>query len=338
MLILTQLRIRSNKHIFPLFLTAVLFVLSVSSHLAAALLPEDGSQSVKGWVHSVVKTTWPTVQYEYGGIEDISLLREVFQSEGLILRTIEVETRLRQWFQDHLLFNDQGELLQMAPMEYKVLLDYPPSLSTFYTLDDRDVYDPFWLKGVARELGRPIKKLKVTRVEGGELISGTRGGEPYAIIDENVIRRAQSQFKLSFEEAKIQVAQDLEVKEENLISLFLDEDEDFPTHLDTWITALPEGKILVQKDPKFQPMVGQLKESGFTVVEASGLFKDVNFFNGFVVRSPKDSALIVITNKSKNEELNQAWEKMLKDQGVARVYFLGRWHPDAGIDCAGTFF
>ena len=304
----------------------------------AALLPEDGSQPVKGWVHSVVKTTWPKVRYEYSGIQDVELLKEVFQKEGLVLRTIEVETRLRQWFQDHLLFNDKGDLLQMAFIEYDILLNYPPSLSTFYTLDDYDVYDPLWIEELARELDRPVKKLNVTRVEGGELIAGTRGGEPYAIVDENVIRRAQSQFKLSFEEAKMQVAQDLEVKEVNLISLFLDEDEDLPTHLDTWMMALPEGKILVQKDPKFHPMVQQLKENGFTIVEVSGLFEDVNFFNGFVVRSPKDNALVVITNKSQNEALNQAWEKMLKDQGVVRVYFLGRWHPDAGIDCAGTFF
>ena len=332
------MQINIDKHIFSLFFTFALFIFCAPFSSLAALLPEDGSGPVKGWVHSVVKTTWPEIRYEYSGIQDIELLKEVFQKEELVLRTIEVETRLREWFQDHLLFNDKGDLLQMAFIEYDILLNYPPSLSTFYTLDDYDVYDPLWIEELARELDRPVKKLNVTRVEGGELIAGTRGGEPYAIVDENVIRRAQSQFKLSFEEAKMQVAQDLEVKEVNLISLFLDEDEDLPTHLDTWMMALPEGKILVQKDPKFESQVQQLKENGFTIVEVSGLFKDVNFFNGFVVRSPKDNALVVITNKSQNKALNQEWEKVLKDQGVVRVYFLGRWHPDAGIDCAGTFF
>ena len=153
-----------NKHIFSLLLTSVLFVLSTSSPLAA-LLPEDGSMPISGWVHSVVKSTWPQIQHEYSAIQDIALIKEVFQNEGLTLKTVEVEISLRQWFQDHLLFNDRGELLQMAPMEYRVLLDYPPSLSTFYTLDDRDVYDPLWIESVARDLGRPVKKISVTRLE-----------------------------------------------------------------------------------------------------------------------------------------------------------------------------
>ena len=145
-----------------------------------------------------------------------------------------------------------------------------------------------------------------------------------------------SQCEGSFKDARTQVAQDLEVEEENLISL--DSDEDFPAHLDTWMMALPEGKILVQKDLKFKPIVQQLKESGFIVVEVSGVFKDINFFNGFVVRSPKDNQLIVFTNKSQNESLNHSWEKVLQEQGVVRIYFLGKWRPSAGIDCAGTFF
>ncbi|HBQ21573.1 MAG: hypothetical protein A2Z91_02360 [Deltaproteobacteria bacterium GWA2_38_16] len=316
------------------YLFIIFFLLSAPSF--SALVPEDGSMHVHGWVHSVVKTTWPKVQYEYSGIQDIDLLKEIFQSEGLILKTVEVETRLRQWFQDHLLFNDRGEFLQMAPIEYKILLDYPPSLSTFYTLDDRDVYNPFWIKNLAHKLGRPVKELNVTRVEGGELISGRREGKPYALIDENVIRRAQAQFKFSFDEAKRQVAQDLEVEEENLLSLSIG--EDFPTHIDTWMMALPNGKILIQKDSRFQAVIQKIKESGFAVVEVSGEIKDVNFFNGFVVRSRKDNQLIVFTNKSQNESLNYSWEKVLQAQGVVRVYFLGKWHPDAGIDCAGALF
>ncbi len=302
----------------------------------SALLPEDGSAPISGWIHSVVKRKWPNVSYEYSGIQDFPSLQSAFQKEGIYLKTIKIEVSSRQWFQDHLLFNDQGALLQMAPIDYDVLLKYPPSFSTFYTLEDQDTYDSVWIEELARDLGRSVKKLKVTRVEGGELISGTRAGEPYVIIDENVIRRAQRGDDKS--ESRARVAQDLEVKEENLVSLYLDPDEDFPTHLDTWMMALPEGKILIQKDFKFESVASTLREKGFEVVEVLGIFEDVNFFNGFVVRSPKDHQLVVFTNQSQKEDRRLAWEKILHDQGVARVYFVGRWHPSAGIDCAGTFF
>lgn len=310
------------------------FCLFISLPLWGAPFPEDGSLALKGWIHSASRNHI-TGEIRYPGIGDIGRLREIARQEGFELISLEHESA--RWFQDHLFFSDQQELIRMARLKWEALEQYPPSMSTWYSIDDRDFYRPDWVKTVAETLGFPLYDLKATRVEGGEMISGIKDGKPYVLMRDVAVKRTQAHLEAAtLEEAVEVIARDLKIDADQLLVI---SGEGLPVHIDTYMMALPNGRIIIRRG--YSAIRDFLSERGFHVSEA--LFPElesekVNFFNGVVGKSARDGALFVITNRSPEEKNHHTWEMFLKEQGVERVYFVGEWVPNAGIGCAGALF
>ncbi len=212
-----------------------IFLLLNASLLQAQIYPEDGSSLLGTWNF---------------GTKSLMLKNQGFaqaaEKEGIELRRVPFDY---EYFQDISVWGDDGRLFIMAPMPADDRI-----MGNNITRGVMDDEDGFWRltylqAQVAERAGIPFKKMKWTFFEGGNAISGRfANGDTYIILENGALERTRNYYfwktkiEISDEEAKELIAQDLEIKAENVFSV------DMYQHLDLYMVALPGGRILLH-DP-----------------------------------------------------------------------------------------
>ena len=197
--------------------------------------PEDGSLPLKIWFTSPKKTP---------DVINSEKLKRILEEQDAAFCDIDFDY---EWIQDVAIFSSQGKLLLQAdmPPDQDILI----GLTLGVLNSGKYGIDPMRLTPQhAKALGLPYRRMRWTLVEGGEMITGRfPSGETYAVIDEDVVLRAQAYYAhlkgraLSAGGARRLISRDLGISPRNL----------FPVasggiHLDVMLTALPGGVLLLQ--------------------------------------------------------------------------------------------
>lgn len=334
---------------------SLLFCLFGASLEARSLFPEDASHVVKAWYfssenrHYKNKTVW-------------TQLEMISKKHNFELINIGPSY---EWSQDSLLFDEQGSFLITPPIEDSSFLD-GISLGISRSWEEDPDRIPFRITQEFPFRFHSYRQLNLAFVEGGNLISGRFvNGEPYVIVEERVVSRAQKYIKamkgivISYKEAREAIAEELGVQPSRLYEIRSNK------HLDLLMMPLPGGIILLH-DPNKVPFVlesvaklnsspidpysfandqlnaieNQLSDD-FKIVRVAGAFEDlqINFFNGFQGRDEKGNYWQVTNSAKGLKNLEEYWEATVKahlpNENVS-LYFPGIYSYGAGIDCSGA--
>ncbi|MFA6584309.1 MAG: hypothetical protein WCS77_08430 [Elusimicrobiaceae bacterium] len=226
----------------------LLFVFSGAEAYAArspqveTVFPEDGSRIVKSWYVGLPKAVTPALQ-------------TALSEEGVQPRDMNFNY---EWLQDIALFSRTGTLMLMAPITPEIAADIGLTMGVADG-SDGETRLTVLTEETAKAAGLKYKQMKWTFLEGGGLISGTfPDGQPYAITSETPVEGAQKFYeyetgkKISLEQAKALVAQDLGVSFNNLFVIRSGK------HLDLFITPLRGGTLLISDPAATKPMLRKI--------------------------------------------------------------------------------
>ena len=214
---------------------------------AVSLFPEDGSQAIGKWYYSEKE-----IRYLYEDDKEWEGVLNAFESEGIQ----PINTRMGSFFQDLAFFDKEGRLtLQHFPKRQSGdAHEYREYFGGF----TQEVYMPWdWdheeevnllTKESSKKLGLESIQLKYAFIEGGATITGKfKNGDDYLLINESSLISIHKYYKdkisedITKEEVLRLLEQDFSLRPGNFIVL----NGTSSHHLDTFIKALPEGRILV---------------------------------------------------------------------------------------------
>ena len=210
------------------------------------VFPEDGSLPMRTWYHgSLFGTGRPSDQ----------AVAAALAAEGVRMQSLGFDYA---YAQDIALFSRGGSLLLNAdmPADGDILSGLTRGVGN---IDDGEMNVTRLEAGHAARLGLPQRSMKWTFLEGGEMVSGRYAdGRPYAILSQNIIRRAQGFYKLQTgkvldeKSALILVGADLGISPEDLFPVTAGK------HLDLVLQALPGGVILLSDPGQTVPTIERI--------------------------------------------------------------------------------
>tara|TARA_Y100000780_G_scaffold232594_1_gene268393 strand:- start:63159 stop:64301 length:1143 start_codon:yes stop_codon:yes gene_type:complete len=227
-------------------ITALQFMVALPC-AAVSLFPEDGSQAIGKWYYSEKE-----IRYLYEDDKEWEGVLNAFESEGIQ----PINSRMGSFFQDLAFFDTEGRLiLQHFPKRQSGdAYEYREYFGGF----TQEVYMPWdWdheeevnllTKESSKKLGLESIQLKYAFIEGGATITGKfKNGDDYLLINESSLISIHKYYKdkisedITKEEVLRLLEQDFSLRPGNFIVL----NGTSSHHLDTFIKALPGGRILV---------------------------------------------------------------------------------------------
>ncbi|MEI7481147.1 MAG: hypothetical protein WCK75_02230 [Elusimicrobiota bacterium] len=203
------------------------------------LFPEDGSMPMAAWYTDLEQAVSPG-------------LVSALAAEGVELRGIKFRY---DWIQDIAVFSRGGAIILQAEMPVRILKDLGLTMGVFDFDDNLTAVS----EHTAESIGSTSRRMKWTFLEGGGLITGSfRDGRPYAIITPSPVEGARNLYlektriAISSADAKVLVAKDLEVDEDDLFII--------PAfrHIDLFIAPLRGGELLLSDPSKTAGVLKQL--------------------------------------------------------------------------------
>ena len=247
----------------------VLLFLSIKSFAGVNLFPEDGSQEIKRWYFSPNE-----IKYLYKDKEWKAVL-ETFKKVGVT----PINSEIGFFFQDLGLFSTNGELILQHFPKYDSQLT--PNYESYFRGFTMEIFTPpdwgdnFEVNLLTRTNTDHLEiekiQLNTAFIEGGASISGQfANGDHYLIVNHSTFLGMESYYEdlskgiITEEELINLIEADFNLKPGNFIYL----KGTSHIHLDTFMKALPGGKILLDHPESKLSMLEQLRKySGNKVID-----------------------------------------------------------------------